>query len=79
MTSKCKTCGHEKKAHSNGKGVCWNEPYWSCECEKFLAEDEIISKNKCSRCEKHNLSDEEASLCDVCDDELNAEEEAYGS
>jgi len=35
------------------------------------------SKNKCSRCGKNNLDDEEASLCETCDDEMGKEEEEY--
>jgi len=45
--------------------------------ERELKKEGVPSKNKCSRCGKHNLSDEEASLCDECDDELTREQEGY--
>jgi len=43
--------------------------------ERELKKEGVPSKNKCSRCGKHNLLDEEASLCEECDDELTREQE----
>ena len=36
-----------------------------------------MSMNRCSRCKQFDLADEEASLCEQCDDEMTAEEEQY--